>query len=127
MEKFNYIVISQESRETDGNISLINIFNGVIAERLPVAVPTFWVTANFETTDQREHNCRIAITKTSDSLLIGESVFNSVKTEDQTAHEIQLRSDFSNIVFDQTGEYRATLYVDGNEVGFRKIFVESQN
>lgn len=125
MEKFNYIILSLDSREVNGNVSLIETFNSISAERLPVAIPVMWVTANIEL-DDREHSCRIAINRLSDSTVIGEINFNNVTTQDSIAHEVQLRGNFSNMLFEQEGEYRITLSVDSVEVGFRKVFVTLQ-
>ena len=125
MDKLNFIVIAQDAPENnEGNLSLINVFNIITTTELPVVQQKMVVAANFSVKELRaKHTCAVEIRKSGTKKLLSEVVYPEVFSLDEVAKEIQITSFFSNIQFDETGEYFTSLLLDGVEIGKRYFHV----
>jgi hypothetical protein len=131
MNKVNFIIISEEANTGENNnLSFINTFNTAKFSRLPAAYPTFFITVNIglERLNQT-YNCKIIIKKKNtdgEDIVISESPFINVETEDSVAKEVNLVSNFSGVSFTEAGKHEISVLLDGVEIANRNFYIISE-
>lgn len=125
MDKLNFIVIAQDAPENnEGNLSLINVFNIITTTQLPVVQQKMVVAVNFSVKElHTKYTCSVELRKSGTEKLLSEVIYPEVFSLDEIAKEIQVTSFFSNIQFDETGEYYASVLLAGVEIGRRNFHV----
>lgn len=109
--KLNYIIVCENAFLSDPskNLSLINTFDTINTNSLPVLFPRFSVVVNATTTNAGNHEAVLDLTKDG-------TILNQIKMT-FTGEKFQAIQNFIGFKFAEEGQYVFDVKLDGQSIG----------